>query len=67
MKVNELLNLCQERTLYKLVDASRPGYPKPHIITEYTDRNVIIPSFGTMNIVGLEAGGKNKILLYVTR
>lgn len=66
MVVNDFLKLDKGNTLYKLIDASVPGYMTNHTtICEYSDRNVIRSNYGTKLIVGFTAGGKNKIHLYV--
>jgi hypothetical protein len=66
MKVNDFLKLDKGNTLYRLIDGSRPGYlSNPVVICEYADRNIMRNNYGTLTITCIEAGGKNKILLYV--
>lgn len=66
MTVNDFLKLDKGNTLYKLIDASVPGYMvNPTAICEYSDRNIVRTGYGTKQVAGFEASGKNKIHLYV--
>jgi len=65
MKVKDLTAIGGE-TIYKVVDASLTGFfTHPHYLHFGADKNVIGKEYGELELVAVEASGKNTMTIYV--
>lgn len=68
MKVKDFLKLNKTCSpIYRVIDASHPGFLTRTSVLGCGDKNVVLSVFGEYSVYGFEPAGKNKIDLYVTQ
>ena len=65
MTVNEFIKAECCGAMFKVVDATKPGYMVSKSYIVWADRNVVTKECGDLTVKGFEATGKNKITIYV--
>lgn len=65
MKAKDFVRLDASGMIFRVVDASKPGYmAKPCVLVE-ADKNVVTTNYGECEIVGFENASKRTMIIYV--